>query len=138
MSGPTGNEPKWLVPNSHKPRQRLRSIGPVLDLSKSANLESGLSQSLQSLTTLETTPIATIAPILNNNPARVEALSGNIGLSAPNTPHRIHSNHDDPITESETTSLPDELRHRSVSDRTPLMDYVPQNDARYCTIIILY
>ena len=43
----------------------LLSVGPVVDLSRSSQLEECLSQSLQSLTRVSSTPVAAVAPLTN-------------------------------------------------------------------------
>ena len=128
----SGNEPLWLVPqqgkghgvfqsNSElhildiikegkKSRERLRSIGPVVDLSRQSLVDTScLSQSLSQLDH-GLTPVAAVAPLnKNNNPLDPH----NNPLSEPNTPVLNCHNYSN---DDETTSLPDEIRHRSVSD----------------------
>ncbi len=67
-------EPLWLVPANTKPRERLRSIGPVGDLSRQSLLDSScLSHSLSHLDSSAVvavsvlTPVAAIAPLSKNN-----------------------------------------------------------------------
>ena len=131
----SGNEPLWLVPQQgkghgfvgifsnycelgildfekegKKSRERLRSIGPVVDLSRQSLVDTScLSQSLSQLDH-GLTPVAAVAPLnKNNNPLDPH----NNPLSEPNTPVINCHNYSN---DDETTSLPDEIRHRSVSD----------------------
>lgn len=126
-------EPLWLVPaNTTKPRERLRSIGPVGDLSRQSLLDSScLSHSLSHLDSSAVvavnvlTPVAAIAPLSKNN---------NPPVSAPVTPHQQQANQ---CYNDDSASLPGEsseqLRRRSVSDRLPTnnTDYDPDPTVRW-------
>ena len=126
-------EPLWLVPaNTTKPRERLRSIGPVGDLSRQSLLDSScLSHSLSHLDSSAVvavnvlTPVAAVAPLSKNN---------NPPVSAPVTPgHQQQANQ---CYNDDSASLPGEsseqLRRRSVSDRLPTnnTDYDPDPTVR--------
>ena len=138
-------EPLWLVP-ANKPRERLRSIGPVGDLSRQSLLDSScLSHSLSHLDSSAVvsvlTPVAAIAPLSKNNNPTVSGFVlafGNFEISkkvrnenhctAPVTPQATQCYNDD------SASLPgdEQLRRRSVSDRLPTnnTDYDPDPTVR--------
>ncbi|CAG5085095.1 Oidioi.mRNA.OKI2018_I69.PAR.g10808.t1.cds [Oikopleura dioica] len=94
--------PVWLKPeNEHRiTRQRLRSLGPVSDLSKPLGYSEDVSQSLQSL--VHGTPIAAVQPLRNTHGSKSQG-----ELQS----HRyVPTRTDSPNLEfgdSETASLPD-------------------------------
>ena len=104
------------------------SVGPVIDLSRSSQLEECLSQSLQSLTRVSSTPVAAVAPLTTQTSHSHGNLTNNNPLSLPTTPHRVHSID---IAESETTSLPDENRLRSDLHAPQMINYDPTQGLRY-------
>lgn len=101
-----GHLPLWLKPGKENKvtRERLRSLGPVTDLSKPIDyVEECITQSLQSLNQ-HSTPIATVAPLRENSSKSYgELRSRQLSL-------RAAESQSIEFGDSETASLPDSTR----------------------------